>query len=84
MRIMLLGVFLGGAVFGSGVNAIAQQDAPTNEQSNFAIEIAIDRAANGVSLRCDEGCAWETLSFSCDPAGEDCVGTVDRYGTPAQ
>ncbi|MEM1263696.1 MAG: hypothetical protein AAGH76_14955 [Pseudomonadota bacterium] len=51
--------------------------------SNFKITLVVDSTQNAVKMECAEGCAWETLSFSCDSAGE-CGGTFDAYGTPAE
>ena len=84
MKTRMLAVFVLGVISMLAINAIAQQGASRQHISGFSIELAIDRAANGVYLKCAEGCAWETLSFSCDPSGADCQGSFDQFGTPAR
>lgn len=69
-----------GLIIGFGFNATAQTQSPVVD---FAIEVAIDRADNGVKVKCMKGCMWRTLSFSCGP-GPDCVSSIDETGTPAE
>jgi len=84
MKAKMLILFAYGFVSALAVNAIAQQIASGPDLANFKIELSIDRTENGVQMECTEGCAWETLSFSCDPSGPDCEGSFDEFGTPAQ
>lgn len=73
-----------GLVSGMALNAIAQQNnQPSRQVSEFAIQLTVDRDANGISVKCLEGCLWRTLSFHCGPDKPDCEGTFDEGGTPA-
>lgn len=71
------------ALTGFGINAVAQQIPGRLNVVEFEIEIAVDRAKNGVHMKCIEGCMWKTLSFSCGPDIE-CVSSIDESGTPAE
>jgi hypothetical protein len=41
--------------------------------------ILITVGESGFSMQCKAGCAWESLTYRCDTAGE-CSATVDTYG----
>ena len=84
MKIKILGVFVLGGMSAAAIGAIAQQSSPGRDLADFRIELSIDRTANRIRLKCTEGCAWETLSFSCDPSGADCESSIDQFGTPAE
>lgn len=84
MKIKLLIVFVFGCISALAISALAQQDASGDAVANFAIELSIDRSENGVRMKCTEGCAWESLSFSCDPSGADCQGSFDQFGNPGE
>ena len=83
MKTKTLGVFVLGGILGLAISATAQQSTSMQGPSDFVIELTVDRAANGVEMKCTEGCVWETLSFACDPVGADCEGSFDQFGTPA-
>ena len=74
-----------GALFGFAISATAQQTTrdPNPAIVQFEIELTVDRMQNGVQMKCVDGCAWETLSFACDPSGPDCETSFDERGTPA-
>jgi len=76
-------VFALGAISALAITATAQQPNSTKTPPVFSINLEVVRAENGVRMKCTEGCAWETLSFSCDPNGPDCEGSFDQFGTPA-
>lgn len=84
MKTKMLIVFAFGFISAFAISAIAQQTASGPGLANFVIELSVNRSENGVRMQCTEGCAWETLSFSCDPSGPDCEGSFDEFGTPAQ
>lgn len=84
MKMKMLIVFALGVISAIAIDALAQQGASGDRLANFAIELSIDRSENGVRMTCTEGCAWESLSFSCDPSDADCEGSFDQFGTPAQ
>lgn len=75
-----------GLICGTAFDAIAQQNNDPVPRSvvEFEIELTVDRAKNGVRMKCLEGCRWRTLSFSCDPNGPDCERSFDEGGTPAE
>lgn len=80
----MLIVFAFGVISAIAIDALAEQRASGDSLAKFVIELSIDRSENGVRMKCTEGCAWESLSFSCDASGEDCEGSFDQFGTPAQ
>lgn len=71
-----------GALAAFGLTALAQQSSPN--LADFRIQLEVQRAENGVRMACTKGCAWQTLSFSCKSQGEDCQGSFDQNGTPAE
>lgn len=79
----LIGVFALGAICGLAINAIVELPTSRQEIADFAVELTVDRVANGVRMTCTQGCAWETLSFACGPSATDCKGSFDQFGTPA-
>jgi hypothetical protein len=51
--------------------------------------ITIERTATGSKLECLQGCAWKTLTFSCNPAsscktGIDAMGMEDKAPAPTK
>jgi hypothetical protein len=42
--------------------------------------ITIEPSADGATLTCSKGCAWQTLSLTCDERGRPCKGEVDQSG----
>ena len=74
-----------GALFGFAISATAQQTKrdPNPAIVQFEIELTVDRTRNGVQMKCVDGCAWDTLSFACEPSGPDCEASFDELGTPA-
>lgn len=82
MNLKTPSVFALGALSALGLTALAQQSTP--KLADFRIQLEVKRAENGVQMVCTEGCAWNKLSFSCDSQGEDCLGSFDQYGTPAE
>lgn len=72
----VLGLFAGVLLAAAGLS-IAQS--PAQAVSEFEIEVAVDYAAKSVKMQCNEGCAWEALSFACE--GEDtCSALVSETG----
>jgi len=78
-------LLLTGAFLGFAISATAQQTNPRPNRAivQFEINLTVDRAQNGVQMKCIDGCIWETLSFACDPNGPDCERSFDEGGTPA-
>jgi hypothetical protein len=64
------------AVVGSSASRAAEQPAI----ADFRFTVAADPNTQEVVLRCSKGCAWETLTFSCNHNGV-CSMPVDQYGT---
>jgi hypothetical protein len=83
MKFKSLGIFTLGAISAIAFSALAQQANPRQDVAQFRIELEVLRADNGVRMQCTEGCAWQTLSFSCDSQRGDCQSSIDQYGTPA-
>lgn len=42
-------------------------------------QLTIERSGSEVILKCEEGCFWDTLSWTCPTSG-DCKWGVDRLG----
>ncbi len=76
-------IVVAAAVLGFALNTMAQQTVGNRADAEFDIEVTVDQSNNGVKFKCNEGCVWETLSFSCRP-GVDCSSSIDERGTPAQ
>lgn len=49
----------------------------THSVSDF--QITIERSESEVALKCETGCSWNTLSWTCPPSGE-CKWGVDPMG----
>lgn len=79
-----LALFALGALSALAVGAFAQQQGNAPRVSSFAIELTVDRANNGVRMKCLDGCGWKTLGFSCGADKPDCVASFNEYGTPAR
>ncbi len=73
---IIAGILLGTLVCVVGIS-IAQAPAPA--LANFKIVVTVDQTQNGVVMTCEQGCAWETLSFSC-AMGEKCASPVTQHG----
>ena len=84
MKLKPVGIFVLGAISAFVLIAFAQQANPSRSVADFRIDLEVLRADNGVRMSCAQGCAWQTLSFSCDSYGGDCQGSFDQYGTPAK
>lgn len=83
MKPKSLGIFTVGAFSALAFSALAQQAIPRHDIAEFRIDLEVLRADNGVRMTCSAGCAWQTLSFSCDSQRGDCQSSVDQFGTPA-
>jgi hypothetical protein len=53
-----------------------------NAQSKIAsFRIVVEPSANGARATCIEGCAWQELTFSCDPSAQrPCKQQIDQFG----
>jgi hypothetical protein len=60
------------------IAAAAAYSANTPKVSPFKIEIAV--SGSRATMRCIEGCAWETTSISCDKTDAECRFVVDEAG----
>ena len=70
-RILWIGAALLLAVFAYAAGGAEQ------ELADF--EVVVKANSGGAELRCNKGCAWTELSFSCAEA-DACVGIVDELG----
>jgi hypothetical protein len=60
------------------IAAAAAYSASTPKVSPFKLEIAV--SGSSVTMRCIEGCAWETTSISCGKTEAECRFAVDHAG----
>jgi hypothetical protein len=60
------------------IAAAAAYSASTPKASPFKIEVAV--SGSSATMRCIEGCAWETASASCDKTEAECRFVVDHGG----
>ena len=60
------------------IAAAAAYSASTPKVSTFKIEIAV--SGSSVTMRCIDGCAWETASASCDKTEGECRFVIDPAG----
>ena len=58
--------------------AAAAYSASTPKVSPFKIEIAV--SGSNVTMRCIEGCSWDTASTSCGKTEGECRFVVDQAG----
>ena len=52
--------------------------AESSKVSKFTIEI--EHLADGVSLKCSDGCAWQTLTVGGCVSGKPCQFVLDQSG----
>ncbi len=60
------------------IAAAAAYSASSPKLSPFKIEITVSESS--ATMRCIEGCAWETTSASCDKTEGECRFVVDHAG----
>lgn len=51
----------------------------TADQTTKSFRIVIEKTESGFEMVCEEGCAWETLSYSCD-GQSDCKALLNKSG----
>lgn len=71
IAVVLIAVFL--------IGAISYTNFEKDKNSDLAnFEISIQKTADGVKLKCSEGCAWKELSYS--GVDQDHVQKIDENG----
>ena len=71
IAVLLIAVFLVGAMSFS-----AFEEEKKSDLANF--EISIQKTADGVKLKCSEGCAWKELSYN--RSDKDHIQKINEYG----
>ena len=79
MKTIVYVVVVTAVLIGTTINALSQDASDLVDVAQFEIVVSVDTASNGVNLYCMEGCAWQTLSFSCEP-GAECASAINGLG----
>ena len=67
------------AVLGAAVGVATAQRSNQYVPPPSTFKIYIEATSYGVELRCEKGCAWETLKWGCD-GNLPCGSSIDQMG----
>ena len=73
-RVVMLGIVCAAAL----AIAVGAAGSAAPEPQRFTILLTTSSA--GVEARCEAGCAWKTLSYSCGDNATSCTVRVDQFG----
>ena len=79
MKTIIYVVVVTAVLIGTTINALSQDVFDLVDVAQFEIVVSVDTASNSVNLHCMEGCAWKTLSISCEP-GAKCASAINGLG----
>jgi hypothetical protein len=75
-----LKIFLSIAIaVGLLANAAVVQVQASQKLAEFHINVALNADRNGIDMKCDVGCRWTSLSFTCADTGK-CSSWIDVGG----
>jgi hypothetical protein len=50
------------------------------EPKPVSFKIVLSTTSNGFEARCEEGCVWKTLAYTCGAQSTSCSATIDQFG----
>ena len=71
--------FIVGVLISLATTLVAWQARARSEDKPVSFSIVVTQTTKGLEMKCQKGCAWKTLTYSCD-GKVPCSAIVDERG----